>query len=35
MSFVVRIDGATNNYVRNMTSMKGHGVLVPKELGQV
>jgi hypothetical protein len=34
MPFVVYIDGATNNYARNMTSMKGHGVLVPKKLGQ-
>jgi hypothetical protein len=34
MSFVVHIDGALNNYARNMTSMKGHGVLVPKKLGQ-
>jgi len=34
MSFVVHIDGALNNYARNMTSMKGRGVLVVKELGQ-
>jgi len=34
MSFVVHIDGALNNYARNMISMKGHGVLVPKNLGQ-
>jgi hypothetical protein len=34
MSFVVHIDGALNNYARNMTSVKGHGVLVPKELGK-
>jgi len=33
MSFVMHIDGAINNCASNMTSMKGHGVLVPKELG--